>query len=67
MYYYILEVRHELVSFSSHELSVWPSRILFFNLVPWVLLFFNMAAKLQNRHLEGNQLHYPVERDLSGG
>ena len=34
MYYYILEVRHELVSFSSHELSVWLSRIPFFNLVP---------------------------------
>ena len=43
MYYYILEVRHELVSFSSHELSVWLSRISFFDLVPGVLLFSNMA------------------------
>ena len=51
MYYYILEVINELVSFSSHELSVWPSRILFFNLVLGVLLFFNMAAKSQQ--LEG--------------
>ena len=51
MYYYILEVRNELVSFSSHELSVWPSRIPFFNLVPGVSLFSNMAAKLQNRQL----------------
>ena len=49
MYYYILEVRHELVSFSSHELSVWPSRIPFSNLVLGMLLFPNMAAKLQNR------------------
>ena len=48
MYYYILEVRNELVSFSSHELSVWLSRIPFFNLVLRVLLFSNMAAKLQN-------------------
>ena len=51
MYYYILEVRNELVSFSSHELSVWLSRISFFDLVPGVLLFSNMAAKLQNRQL----------------
>ena len=52
MYYYILEVRNELVSFSSHELSVWPPRIPFFNLVPaGVPLFSNMAAKLQNRQL----------------
>ena len=51
MYYYILEVRNELVSFSSHQLSVWPSRIPFFNLVLGMLLFSNMAAKLQNRQL----------------
>ena len=66
MYYYILEVKNKLVSFSSHELSVWPSRIPYFNLVPGVFLFSNMAVKLQNRQLEGNQLHYPVDRDLSG-
>ena len=51
MYYYILEARNELVSFSSHQLSVWLSRIPFFNLVPGVSLFSNMAAKLQNRQL----------------